>query len=36
LKYTWEKDHEEIAVAKKAFEEYVPRGWLKIGEKRVR
>ena len=34
LKFTWERDHrEEIEVAKKAFEEFVARGWLAIGEK---
>lgn len=34
MKLTWSKDNaEEIALAEKAFKEYVSRGWLAIGEK---
>lgn len=35
IRYEWENDNlEEIATAKKAFEEYVSRGWFAIGEKK--
>ena len=34
LKFTWKKDNEkEVLLAKKAFDEYIVRGWLAIGEK---
>ena len=34
LKLTWETENAgEVALAEKAFKEYVSRGWLAIGEK---
>jgi len=34
IKLTWREDSaEEIALAEKAFKEYISRGWFAVGEK---